>query len=58
MKLQKTSDRESDISSSIGKIFSYLICELNIYLDQTRGDCGEINQHCSGESDFVYVEFE
>lgn len=33
------------------QIFSYLICELNIY-------CGKTNQHCSDESDFVYVEIE
>lgn len=30
-------------------------CELSIYFDQTRGDCGETNHDCFGEVFFLFM---
>ena len=38
--------------------FHILLCELMIYLDQTRGDCRKTNQDCSGDFDSVPVQSE
>lgn len=36
--------------------FHILLCELRIHLDQSRGDCGKTNHHCSGDFDSVSVQ--
>ena len=38
------------------KYFQILLCELKIYLDQSRGDCWRTHRDYFGEFYFVYVE--
>ena len=56
-------ERGSDISSLSKQCveleyFYILICDLRIYLDQTRGDSGKTNQDCCGDFDSVPVQYE